>query len=167
VLEPKGLEHQRHLPCGCFDDLLDIALQLRRLEVAGVDDDGAVAQQAQQLALLFDIELQCLALVRLGARRQRVAPAVSEKRLIRVLLSASRKIMRGISPCFSGDAAGQAAEAGPGAACIHGNGHFLVLMVSLSSTKDCSSSGAGCRRSSSQHPPAHAAQRICPIRTCR
>ena len=63
VLEAKGLEHQRHLPFRRINGLLDIALQLGRFQVAGVDDDRLVAQRTKQIALFFNVLLQCLTFI--------------------------------------------------------------------------------------------------------
>ena len=51
MFETKGLEHQRHLVGGRFEQGFDIALQLCTADVAGVDDMGVLANVAQQLAL--------------------------------------------------------------------------------------------------------------------
>ena len=54
ALEGEGLEHQRERALRRRDQRLDVALQLRRPDDAGVDHVGAVAQVGQQLAFELD-----------------------------------------------------------------------------------------------------------------
>ena len=79
VLEAERLEHQRHLVGGRLDQGLDVALQLRATDVAGVDHMGVLAQVAQQLALLLNDLHQGLAAVgQLGLGQWVAAPGFGE-----------------------------------------------------------------------------------------
>ena len=81
ALESKGLKHQGQLGCGRGDQRLDIALQLRGSNNAGVNHVRLLAQVPQQFALEFNRIYESPPIIlgrmpRLGLRQRVFAPGL-------------------------------------------------------------------------------------------